>query len=185
MTFKTYIDNIKLQEDFEDKITMLLYLSENSEFLNESQSEQDINESIDDWLAKVGMKLHKGNGLVDYIVQFSKGAGKLILAAIKGDKEEVKKIAKSLDKSKVIDFLLKLDMATMHVVTGPIHFIDAVTGWDLMADIEGAAKKAESKIKVFKDAILKVKESINSLISGNKKNKLMAAANKIDKNIPS
>jgi hypothetical protein len=130
------------------------------------------------------MKLHKGDGIIDYIKQFSTGAGKLVLAAIKGDKEKVKEISKSLDKAKVVDFLLKLDMATLHIVTGPIHFIDAVTGWDLMANIKHLSKGAKDILKTFYDAIKTVKDSITHMLDGPKQKKMLSVADKLAYNMP-
>ncbi len=139
------------------EIATLLFIVENESRLDEMllESEEKLEEALSDFLGKFGLKIHKGDGIIDYLMKFSKGAGKLLVSAIKGDKEQVKKIASSLDKGQVIDFLLKLDMATMHLVTGPIHFIDAVTGWDLSANLKKVAKEAGNvfdKIKtLFKD----------------------------------
>jgi len=191
-TFKEFKKEIKLTEDMEDKIALLIYLSENEDMINESydidnlteSQKEDITEGVNNWLEKVGMKLHKGNGIIDYILQFSKGAGKIILAAIKNDKEEVKKIADKFDKAELVDFLLKLDMATLHVVTGPIHFIDAVTGWDLMANIKHAASGAVDKLKVFYNAIKNVKDSIVHVLSGDRQLKMLKVADNLAMNMP-
>jgi hypothetical protein len=189
--FKQYLEEKKLSEEFQDKIMLLIYLSENDnlnesynlEILTESQKLELI-EGVNDWLNKVGLKLHKGDGIIDYLIGFSKGAGQLIMAAIKKDEKKVKEIASKMSKEKVIDFLLKLDMATMHVVTGPIHFIDAVTGWDLMADLKGAAETAKDKLNAFYNAMKKVKDSIAVVLSGDKKQKMLKAASRIEYNMP-
>ena len=172
MTFKEKL----LEEDInemETKIQTLLFLSENIDTLNEID--------IHKHLKKVGLKLHKGDGIIDYVKQFATGAGKCILAAIKGDKEKVAEIAKSLDKAKVIDFLLKLDMATLHLVTGPIHFIDAVTGWDLMANLKAHAKKAESMVDIFKSAITKVKTAVTDMFDGKRQKTMLSNVTRLEK----
>ena len=192
MKFKQYIEDKKITEDMQDKIMLLMYLSENEDNLNESYDfntlteaqELELVEGVDDWLGKIGMKLHKGDGLIDYLVGFTKGAGQLIMAAIKKDEKKVKEIASRMNKAKVIDFLLKLDMATMHVVTGPIHFIDAVTGWDMMADLKHTAEGAKDKLKAFYNAMKKVKDSITVVLSGDKKQKMLKAASRIEYNMP-
>jgi len=128
MRFKEYL---KETTETQVKILTLLYLAENDslvesydiENLSEMQKEL-LTESIKSWLEKVGLSIEKGSGLIDYVTQFSIGVGKIILAAIKGDKDEVKKIAKKVTKEKVLDFLLKLDLITLHIVTEPIHIID-------------------------------------------------------------
>ena len=50
----------------------------------------------------------------------------------------------------MLDFLLKLDMATLHVLTGPLHTIDAITGWHLWANVKD---KADQGLKKAKEAI--------------------------------
>jgi len=185
-------ESIKMTEDMEDKIALLMYMAENDEMINESYDmenlteaqEEMIVEGIHDWLAKVGMKLHKGDGIIDYVLQFSKGAGQLILAAMKGDEKKVKGIAASFKKEKFLDFLLKLDMATMHIVTGPIHFIDAVTGWDLMVNLKGAAETAKDKLKNFYDAMKKVKDSISVVLGGDRQKRMLKVASNLEYNMP-
>ena len=119
------------------------------------ESEQLTKAAIKDFLKKLGLQAHKGKGLVSYIKGFTQGVGRIVVAALKGDKKKVKEIAQSVRKEDVLDFLLKLDMATLHLVTGPIHFIDAVTGWELWANIKSAAAKADS---VWDDLVATVKE---------------------------
>ena len=182
----------KSLNEMADKIALLMYLSENKEMINESYDmerlteaqEEALVESINDWLGKVGMKLHKGDGIIDYLKGFTKGAGEMIMAAIKKDEKKVKEIAGRMDKAKVVDFLLKLDMATMHIVTGPIHFIDAVTGWDLMANIKHAAEGAKDMLKIFYDAMGKVKDSIKHVLDGSKQRQMLKVADSIEYNMP-
>ena len=182
MKFKEFKE---LQEQT-DVILAFMYVLDNPS-LNESiltESDEQITEGINDWLGKAGLKLHKGKGLIDYVKNFSTGAGKLIIAAFKQDKEEVKRIADTFKKEEVVDFLLKLDMATMHLVTGPIHFVDAVTGWDLMANISAVAKKAEKGINVFKKAIKTVKDSVLNILDGSKQARVIKVVQKIEDIVP-
>jgi len=176
MKFKDYINQTAI---IEDKIATLIYLSE-ADFLNES----DINEGIKDWLEKAGLKIHKGDGIIDYVKQFTSGTGKLILAAIKGDKEEVKRIAGTLEKAKVIDFLLKLDMATMHIVTGPIHMIDAITGWDLAVNLKSHAHTASNVLKTIWDSIKNIKTNIVNIIDAPNRNIVIKHIDDIESSLP-
>ena len=188
VSFKEYKEITEMQ----DKIALLMYIAENDEMINESYDMDSLTEAdkeaivnkTNSWLDKVGMKLHKGTGIIDYLKVFSKGAGKLIMAAIRKDKDEVKAIANTIEKEKVLDFLLKLDMATMHIVTGPIHFVDAVTGWDLMANIKKAAETADDKLKIFYDAINKVKNSIKTVLGGERQKKMLRVADNLEYNMP-
>jgi hypothetical protein len=123
---------------------------------------------------KIGMKLHHGKGLIDYVKQFSGTGGKMLIAAIKQDKEEVKSLASTFDKAEFIDFLLKLDMVSMHLVTGPIHMIDAITGWDLMANLKSHAVKAENIIDSIEKAIADLKSKISTLMDNSIADKINA-----------
>ena len=188
VSFKEYKEITEMQ----DKIALLMYIAENDEMINESYDMDSLTEAdkeaivnkTNSWLDKVGMKLHKGTGIIDYLKVFSKGAGKLIMAAIRKDKDEVKAIANTIEKEKVLDFLLKLDMATMHIVTGPIHFVDAVTGWNLMTNIKKAAETADDKLKIFYDAISKVKNSIKTVLGGERQKKMLRVADNLEYNMP-
>ena len=129
--------------------------------------EEGIEQTINKYLQKAGVKVHTRKGLIQYLISAGKGLGKLFLAALKGDKEEVKKIAKSVKKEDVIDFLLKLDTVTYHLLTGPIHMIDAVTGWHIWAAIEDKIKNSTFLDKL-KQALQKAKELVKTAFSKEK-----------------
>ena len=172
--YSEFLSEKIVTEDMQDKINILMYLSEN-EMINESldtMNEAEVLEGVNNWLGKIGMKLHKGDGIIDYIKQFSTGAGKLIMAAIKGDKEKVKEIADSLEKAKVIDFLLKLDMVTLHLLSAPIHFIHGITGWDLEANLKHMVKGAESIIDMVKKAFGTIRDNIKNLAGNDKQGRV-------------
>jgi len=167
-SFNEYNTKVKREADefqaMAEAITSLALVLENENFIygiNES-----INESVINNIAgKFGIKIHKGKGIIDYIKGFATGAGKMMLAAIKGDKKKVAEIAKTIKKEEVVDFLLKLDMATLHLVTGPIHFIDAVTGWDLAANISHGATHAKSVVvDTFQKAVEYIKDRVKSAL---------------------
>jgi hypothetical protein len=166
-------------EEMQEDIHLLLYVLENEH----EHTESELTEGVNDWLGKAGLKLHKGKGLINYVADFTKGAGQMILAAVKGDRAKIKQIANSIEKEQVVDFLYKLDLATMHVVTGPIHFIDAVTGWDLMVNLKSHVTKAKGYVEAFKEAIKKVKETITSIASGTKKKRLLKHVAILDQSV--
>jgi len=190
--FSEYMSEKALVEEMEDKIGLMLYMAEKSDIIAESYDFENLTESqrivleegVNDWLNKVGLKLHKTKGIIDYLADFTKGTGKVLMSAIKGDKEAVKEQLKNVKKEEVLDFLLKLDMATLHIVTGPIHLIDAVTGWDLMANVKAVAKTATDKLKEFYQAMKKVKETITTVLQGTKQKKMLQLATNLETTIP-
>ena len=88
------------------------------------------------------------------------------MKATTGDKvasEKVKEIANTqITKEEFIDFVLKLDILTLHLLTGPIHIIEALTGWHVGANI---SKKASDVVGRINRAINNI-EKIISKASG-------------------
>jgi hypothetical protein len=140
---------------------------------NLDESEELTEARFKNLLNRLGLSIHKQVGLLDYVRSFTQGIGKIIVAALKKDKAAVKQIATSIKKEDVIDFLLKLDMATMHLVTGPIHFVDAVTGWDLWANVKHAAGTAGSIYSDIKAAIISLKNKITSHLNTEKQKQML------------
>lgn len=176
MKFSDYVR----QSHYNDSVANLVLVS----FLSEHLNENELNEaSISNFAEKLGIKISKENGLIDYIKKFTVASGKLLLAAIKGDTESVRTIAKSLKKEEFLDFLLKLDTVTLHLITGPIHMIDAITGWEIMANIQHQVKhSSEVVISSFKDALKYIKDKIeNFMAPGDKKKELLNHVNIISK----
>ena len=124
-------------------------------------NESELNEGVSDILKKFGLEFEKKSpGVIEYIAKFTSGVGKLLYYGIKKDKKKVTEIAKSFTKEEFLDFLLKLDMVTMHMVTGPIHFVNGITGWDLEANLHAIKKSAASSIVTFKKTLNSLKTDI-------------------------
>lgn len=143
----------------------------------------DINEAIDfgKMLKKIGFKAHKGTpGLIEIVAKSGKNIAKLLWLAAKAvrSKEEraaLKDHIKSMKVSKedLLNFLYKLDLVTLHAITGPLHAIDAVTGWEIVPNLQSAATKTNSlilkainQLKVASKRLAgKAKEKMDGLIS--------------------
>ena len=186
MNFTKFLDDEQLTLEAKQKLTVLMYLSE-MELITESledMNEEVLAENTNKFLKKMGIEVHKGDGLVDYIKQFTKGTGKLVLAAIKGDKTEVKRIANEFTREKFLDFVLKVDLATMHFITGPIHLIDAITGWDIMANLHDKSNTAKSKLKTFYKAVSDIKSTVDDILTGGKHKRMMQVVKNLEANMP-
>jgi hypothetical protein len=158
-TFKQLKEDLNKVEfntaEYQAAMIKLSYVLEHSDTLNENV--EYVAEAVNDTLKKFGLHVAKGKGLISYFAKFATGAGKLIIAALKGDGEAVAEISNSVKKEDVIDFLLKLDQATLHLVTGPIHMIDAITGWHIAANIKHAAETASNIMDKIKKAYVDLK----------------------------
>jgi hypothetical protein len=182
-SFKEILIDNQNQKLIESDIMGLVYaMSLPKVAVNESLLTEN---AVNDFLSKFGLKFHKeGPGLIDYIKDFVKGTGKIFVAALKGDKDEVKRIAQGITKEKVIDFLLKLDTATLHIITGPIHTVDAITGWDLWANVKSQAKKAGNIIHDVWKAIKELKDKIHKALDDRRKQSVMSCITKIEDMVP-
>jgi len=175
MYFKNYI----IQENIKSQVASIAYIMS-----QDNLNEEVLDEGLKDFLGKIGLQAHKGKGIIDYLGMFTKLAGKMILAAIKDDKETVKKLAQEITKEQVLDFLLKLDQATLHLITGPIHFIDAVTGWHIGPALGHAAEKAGDILAQIWKAIKEIKDKIVLVFDQDKQKKLIKQLNYLENAIP-
>jgi len=180
MTFKTYLkENQQSLTEQEITLAWAVMLDEDvSNNLNEGA--ESVVTKISPHFKKVGLNIHKSTGLLDYVMKFLKGSGKLFYYLMKGDYDKAKDILRNVKKEDVLDFLFKLDLGTLHLFTGPIHMIDAWTGWDLHVNLQAQMKKAEALAKDFKDAIIIIKDTITNSFSKQPKNKLLKCVNKLE-----
>ena len=186
--FKSYIIETQ-KEQVQTSVLSYLFLMENIEQISQvdNLNESDIislEEGFGDFLAKLGLKAHKGKGLIDYAKQFAKGAGKLIIAATQGDKKKVKEIANSIEKEDVINFIMQLDQATLHIITGPLHFIDAVTGWHIGANLKHAGTKVKDILKQIWEYLTALKSKIPQIFDTEKEQKLLGHLQDIENSLP-
>jgi hypothetical protein len=135
-------------------------------------ADNNLNENVfHDILSKLGFELKTEKGLMHNLLSTSKIVSQVIKAAIKAfftknddDKATLKNILTSnkITAAEIIQFLIKLDTLTLHLISGPIHMIEALTGF---------------KLKIKKDNIpLNLKDEIKHAIE-----KIELAAQKLSK----
>jgi len=174
MKFNSYIT----EQESKANIAAMLFMME------DNLNEENLEEGLKDFMHKMGLHTSKSKGLIDYFIGFTKNAGKLIIAAMKDDKAEVKRIADLLTREEVLDFLLKLDTVTMHLVTGPIHMIDAVTGWHIGAAVKQATQKAGAVLSDIWKYIGELKIKISSTFDKTKTKILLRNLHKLEDSLP-
>ena len=84
-----------------------------------------------------------------------------------GGNEESRKKVKELSQKKVskedfMNFLINLDMITFHAISGPIHIIDAITGWELHSKIIST----HDKVKEIQASVSNHLDSIQASTKG-------------------
>ena len=138
-----------------------------------SIADDDLFEKIDiaGSLKKAGLAVDKhvgGKGLIQILKGVSVHIAQIFITAIKASigkkseaKAELKKLlSRKVRREEVVDVLLRLDQLSLHLFTGPIHMIDALTGWELAADIHGAGKDVGGRVKTAIKSLDTVKKEI-------------------------
>ena len=180
-SFKDYI-NEDADDNIEHVMTLLEYmiiLESGENLLNEGRMDS-VKSTLSGIAKKLGISGHGNRNLLSVMSSVGKNARSALVYAMKafaGD-EKAKEKLKALRGSKEVraelgDLILRLDALTMHFLTGPIHMMDAITGFDLAEKIREAAtgethhidnaiqtiEKAGSKLQ--RDKTSKVRKSLN------------------------
>ena len=103
---------------------------------------------------EVSKMVEKEKGLVHYFKDMGIGGAQLMYHAFNAyynkdqkSKDRVKELSQSVKKEHIIDILLKLDILSLHLVTGPLHIIEAVTGWNVLHNVQNKIEPVQKKIK--------------------------------------
>lgn len=158
--FKQYVVEREIEAQIMESVLALQYVSDYGNQLNEESFLSGFSAKVNSVLPKLGLKLHKGDGIISYIAKFATVGGKMLVAAIKGNKDEVKRLSTTVSRGEFIDFLLKLDTVSLCLIINPITMIDAITGWNLMANLKSGLQKASSVIGDIVDSIKALKTKI-------------------------
>lgn len=152
-------------------IELAMFIDE-GDLLTEAMNFSDISKKIKTSLKKIGLHAESSEGLLQIAAKSSIVLSKFMWYAIKsssGDKkakENLIELVKTnqITKEQVLDFLLKLDVLTLHFITGPIHMIDALTGWHIGANIHNSVKSMENKAKDLINSLSDIaKEAVGNL----------------------
>jgi len=175
MNFKEYLEIMDSALTESEKLLVLAYAIEEAEYMNESTEHLEmLAEGITDKILhhsnniadKVGMKVHKSKGILDYLKSILTGVGKAFFYIFKGDAKKAKEVLTNFERKDVLDFLYKLDLGTLHLFTTPIHTIDAWTGWDLGVQMKNKMQKAEDALSDFISTIRIAKDKVHAMFSG-------------------
>lgn len=169
----TYMYSHEELQNMNALLEMAMFMSHDVQRIDEAFDVGSLTKAAGSLMKASGLHVKKGDGLVQLAMRSGKLMAQFIWYAIKaakGDKEaqqKVKEIANTeITKEQVIDFILKLDMATAHVLTTPIHTIEAITGWHIWANVKdkvsGGYEKAKEALKNLIDVAKGVEQKIAS-----------------------
>lgn len=167
------------QTDINNIIEIAIFMEEYNQ-LDEGIS--DFGKRIKGFLGKAGLHTsHSGPGLVQMLAKAGKTMTQFFWYAMKastGDAEAKKKVKelanKEIKKEQLMDFLLKVDQVSLHMLTGPIHMIEAITGWHIGVYYK-VTQKATEKIKIA----IQYLEDVSKSITGKIKQKIIQYINGI------
>ena len=136
---------MKLSNVFDDDRQQILEIA-----LFMSMTPNQLNENVGGGLIRVAKKAGlnikggSGRGLLSILSKAGKYMGEVMYFAFKA----------------LIDFLLKLDAVTFSAITGPINIIDAIMGWNTVANIRKKAVKVDDRIINAIDSLLSSTEDL-------------------------
>ena len=129
---------------------------------------------------EVSKLIDKEKGLVGYMKDLGLGGSQLMYHAFNAyynknaeSKAMVKELSHSVKKEHVVDILLKLDVLSLHLVTGPLHIIEAVTGWGVMHHIKSKLEPVDKKVT----SAIQSLESLKDALSGEIKVQMLRYTN--------
>ena len=184
MRFNNYCLNEQTNKDVSTLIDIMCFMEG---YKNNSVNEEivsNIKDGLSNVMKKSGIHVKQSKGLIHILLSAEKGLEILVYHAfmvfykyddkqVEYHQEQAVKQLKKINKEDILDFLLKLDTLTLHIVSGPLHMIDALTGTHIWANVK---QKAESIKKRATDAISSL-ESLKDKLEGKLKGQVQKYSN--------
>ena len=172
----------------EDAITVL-------EFMMLMDSDEDVlseerGETIKALFAKASKKLtfsSKGKkNLLALLGSIGKNGAMALLYAIQaqagkeGAKENLERVLKTSNvKAELLDFVIRADVLTLHLISTPIHMIDAIAGFDIADKVREKAVGGGERLKDAVDLIQTSAKNLGKPVIVRKVNKSLNTIKKV------
>ena len=134
---------------------------------------------------KLGFTSTGKKNLIGLLGSIGKTGAMSILYAIQaqagheGAKEKLTQVLKSSNaKAEILDFVIRADVLTLHLISTPIHMIDAIAGFDIADKIR---EKAVGGGERLKDAVSLIQTSAKNLGNPTTTRKIKKSLNTIKK----
>jgi len=148
-------------------LEFIVFIEEGESLILSEAKGESIKAGLGKVANKLGISVHGRKNLLQLVTSVGKNTGLALVYAARshmgqtGAKEKLENILKTSNiKSELADLILRLDTLTLHLFTGPIHIIDAITGWHLGADLQNKAKTPNTHVKTAIDTIIKASNVI-------------------------
>jgi hypothetical protein len=161
-TFKDYhkVDTASKQ-DIQTVLEYLMILDAGEDDIILSENKiKDIKGTLSTLAKKMGISNASKKTLLGLLSTVGKKSALSLVYAIQasagneGAREKLKGIIKDREiYSELTDLVVRLDVLTLHLISGPIHVIDAIAGWDIAEKIRERALGVTNKLNSAIDTI--------------------------------
>ena len=155
------------QDDIIAVLEYMLILDAGNEIVLSEQKAENLKSLIGSISKKLGFAGSGRKNLISLLSSISKNAALSVVYAIQaqagreGAREKLESVLKTSNiKSELIDLVIRADVLTLHMISGPIHIIDAITGFEIADKIREKAEIGSEKIK---DAVELIQRSSKKL----------------------
>ena len=155
------------QGDIIAVLEYMLILDAGNEIVLSEQKAENLKSLIGSISKKLGFAGSGRKNLISLLSSISQNAALSVANAIQaqagreGAREKLESVLKTSNiKSELIDLVIRADVLTLHMISGPIHIIDAITGFEIADKIREKAEIGSEKIK---DAVEFIQRSSKKL----------------------
>ena len=166
-SLKEHIYITEKKKDVASLLEFIVFMEDGESLVLSEARGENVKAGLGKVADKIGISVHGRKNLLKLISSVGKNTGLALVYAIRshmgqdGAKEKLENVLKTANiKSEITDLILRLDALTLHLLTGPIHVIDAITGWHIGADLHQKAKTANTHVKSALDTIIKASKAI-------------------------
>jgi hypothetical protein len=160
-SLKEHIYITERKEAIASLLEFIVFMEEGESLILSEARGESVKAGLSKVASKLGIAAHGRKNLLKLIASVGKNTGLALVYSIRAHsgnseaKDKLTTILKTANiKSELTDLILRLDVLTLHLLTGPIHIIDALTGWHIGADLQQKAKTPNTHIKTALDTIV-------------------------------
>ena len=155
------------REDVATVLEYMLILDAGNEVVLSEEKAENIKALAGNVSKKLGFASSGRKNLISLLSSISKNAALAVVYAIQaqagreGAREKLESVLKTSNiKAELVDLVIRADVLTLHLISGPIHIIDAITGFEIAEKIR---EKAEIGSEKLKDAVELIQRSSKKL----------------------
>jgi len=162
--FKQYLNEQVLTEEelmiHEINLLQLALALGQYDVIQEDLMTENLWQKTKDVITDFASQFDMRDSLGKYILKIGNNSGKMLLAAIKGDKERMQELKGRFNREDFFELLYRLDNATLGLLTGPIGLIEEITGIDIKGWLKKQVKSTKKHIQNIISTFDKLKKDV-------------------------